>query len=436
MRTAHTVLSRAGLKPINYLIYFALTVVLALVLLILAAFLPQSAINQHVLDSEELIYRDVMNVRVADESTASTIDIGTDMLILRTSMATSSRYLGSVLSNPVYTYSDLTTWEGNAETVIRQAYELPHDGMFDYAKYWLGFRAFVRFALTFLNYAQLKRYLAFLFFTLLAAAMSSVAKHTDSKLAFLFGLSIILVRPHVMATSMQLTCCFLIAFVAMLCIPWLSRHPQYESLFFMEVGMVTMYMDFYTVPLVTLGLPLVYLCAMQASQGRRFSWKMLLKDSFVWFAGWGFMWIANLVLTTLLTSTNALESGITSFMGRTGITKRPHLMQYYSVSAAFDGIREAVFSDTTGGIIYLLISALVLLAVYLGLKRKRISLRVLYNGYPFLFLAIVPLLWFVLTKQPIAIHYSFQYRTIALTHWAAGTYIWYLLYAPKKQLPE
>ena len=44
----------------------------------------------------------------------------------------------------------------------------------------------------------------------------------------------------------------------MLLIPWLHRHGKWEGLFFMEVGMLTMYFDFYTVPLVTLGFPLLY----------------------------------------------------------------------------------------------------------------------------------------------------------------------------------
>ena len=37
--------------------------------------------------------------------------------------------------------------------------------------------------------------------------------------------------------------------------------------------------------------------------------------------------------------------------------------------------------------------------------------------------AVLPLLWFCCTAQPIAIHYWYQYRSIALTHWAVGTYV-------------
>ena len=46
------------------------------------------------------------------------------------------------------------------------------------------------------------------------------------------------------------------------------------------------------------------------------------------------------------------------------------------------------------------------------------------TGAVFLLLAAaLPFLWFCCTAQPIAIHYWYQYRSIALTHWAVGAYV-------------
>lgn len=419
----------------KYVFGFGLTVILAVALLGFSAFFPQSAIEHHIINSGDIMNHDLMELQIADRSTASTMDAGTDMLILRTSIATSDRYLGSILTNPVYTYSDLEgDWLGNAESVLRIAYNIPHDGSWSYARYWLGFRVLVRLALVFFDYAQLKRYLAAVFFLLMAAAMSSVSKHADAKLGFLFAVSIILMRPHIIATSMQFTCCFLIAFLAMLLIPWLKRHSKCEALFFMEVGMITMYFDFYTVPLITLGFPLVYLYALKVLDGGRLGVRLALKDTVAWFGGWGFMWIAKLVLTSLLTSVNALESGIQSFLSRIGAVKDVELEKYYSLSAAFDGIREAVFSDTTGKVVYLVGAALVLALICLLFRRAAVTGGNLREHGMLLVIACVPLVWFVITKQPIAIHYFFQYRTIALTHWAVGAYVWCILQKPKGTL--
>ena len=47
-------------------------------------------------------------------------------------------------------------------------------------------------------------------------------------------------------------------------------------------------------------------------------------------------------------------------------------------------------------------------------------------------LAAVPFVWFVITKQPVAIHGYFQYRNIALSYWAVGVFL-YFLFAKKEE---
>ena len=417
--------SRVGMK--GYLAAFCITVFLAVMLLAAAAFLPQTVIQNHIAQSVPLISRDIENHYIFDNSTASKMDVGTDIMMLRTSLSTNDRYLGSILTNPVYSYDDLSGWEEDDELIARLAYDIPADDVWYYARYWMGFRVVLRLALTLFTYAQIKRYLSFLFLSLFAAAVCSVSKHAGSRIGFLFALSIILVRPHVMATSMQLTCCFFIAFAAMLLIPWLHRHAVWEGLFFMELGMITMYFDFYTVPLVTMGFPLMYLCILKQQDAAQVPWKKLLRNMAAWLAGYGLMWIAKLTLTTLLTSVNALSQGFGSFFSRVGIEKDAELTAYYSVDAAFEGVRKAVFSDEAGMAVYLLCAGLILLAVMYRSVRKSAFPDRLRKAVPYAFFAAIPLVWFVITKQPVAIHYYFQYRTIALTHWAAGVFLYFLL---------
>lgn len=424
--------SHIGLK--EYIVFFCLTVIAALLLLIMAAFLPQSLIQQNVVESVDLVMYDLENNYIFDRSEGSKLDVFTDIMILRTSLTTNDRYLGSVLTNPVYTYHDLDEWEGSGKTLANLSYDKPADGAWFYTRYWMGFRVVVRLALLFFNYAQIKRYLSFLFLSLFVAAVCSVSKHTNSKVAFLFALSIVLIRPHVMATSMQLTCCFFIAFLAMLLIPWLHRNPKWEGLFFMEVGMITMYFDFYTVPLVTVGFPLMYLCLLKQEESERVSFRNLLRNLAVWFAGYGLMWIAKLTLTTLLTSENALEFGLSSLFSRVGIAKDTELSQYYALKPAFEGIRKTVFSDELGTVVYLLCAGVILALVLWRILRGHASHKILQKALPYLFFVAIPIVWFVITRQPVAIHYFFQYRTIALTHWGAGVFLYSLLFAKKPEL--
>ena len=423
--------SRIGLK--EYIAVFCLTVVLALGMLVFCAFLPQSVIQGHIVDSVDLAFQDLENDYLFDKSEASKLDVFTDIMILRMSLTTNDNYLGSVLTNPVYVFDDLEEWEGSAQTLANLSYGEAADNAWFYTRYWMGFRVVLRLALLFFTYAQIKRYLAFLFFSLFAATICSVSKHSNSKIAFLFALSIILIRPHVMATSMQLTCCFLIAFVAMLLVPWLKENPKWEGLFFMELGMLTMYFDFYTVPLVTMGFPLLYLCILKQEDGEVVCGKYLLRNVGIWFAGYGLMWVAKLVLTSALTSQNALADGFASFFSRIGVAKDLERVESYSLEKAVDGLQKAIFSDTMGAAIYLLCAGAILAVVLFKVIRGQICAGTFRNAMPYLIIAAMPLVWFVITKQPIALHYFFQYRTIALTHWAAGVFGYYLLWAKRAE---
>lgn len=415
----------------KYIVAFCLTVVLALSLLVMAAFLPQTPILMNVQESVDLIAQGFQNKYVFEETASSKLDVGTDIMILRGSLSTNRRYLGSVLTNPYYTYEGLDEWDGVSETVARLSYDIPADNVWYYSRYWMGFRVPVRLALEFFNYGQIKRYLAFLFFALYTAAICSVSKHTNSRLAFLFALSIALVRPYVMATSMQFTCCFLIAFAAMLLVPWLRRHEQWEGLFFMECGMITMYFDFYTVPMVAVGFPLLYLYILKRDQSVGASVKQILKNLGIWFAGYGFMWIAKLVLTSALTSDNALQAGFDSLFKRIGIEKTQGLEQYYTVKAAFAAVAEAVFAETTGMVVWLLGLGILLAVVGYKLLKGHATMERFHGSLPYLLLAAVPFVWFVITKQPVAIHGYFQYRNIALSYWAVGVFL-YFLFAKKE----
>ena len=81
--------------------------------------MPQYLIQQHVADSVDLVYFDLENNYLFDRSIGSKLDVFTDIMMLRTSLTTNDRYLGSVLTNPVYVYNDLEEWEGSAKTLGR-----------------------------------------------------------------------------------------------------------------------------------------------------------------------------------------------------------------------------------------------------------------------------------------------------------------------------
>ena len=200
--------------------------------------------------------------------------------------------------------------------------------------------------------------------------------------------------------------------------------------------MITMYFDFYTVPLVTFGYPLVYLLALQAVDHKAIPVRKVFQLLAMWFCGWLFMWIAKLVLTSLFTNVNGIEDGISAFFFRIGIKKSPKYLQYYSIPYAYSELCKTIFCDMEGAIIYLSGLLACLVTITCKAVRAKISWTSFWKYRHFLIIGIVPIVWFTATAQPIAIHAFFQYRSIAVIYWSFAAYIYLVFQENKSYFPD
>lgn len=407
---------------------FLLSVILAVVFLLLGACLPQMPIDESVRRSAAIMVEEGAYPVMADRSYASMLDRVTDALILMESKTTTISQWETIFTNPQFQYE---TGDSPVDDLYAYVNDPNPEPSKLYVQYWMGFRPVIRLLLCFLDYYQILRYTAFLFFVLLAAVICSVSNHTDVKTAFLFALSMILVRPHVVSVSLQFSCCFFIAFLAMLLVPKIHQNAKWESLFFLELGILTQYFDFYTTPILTFVLPMTYLYILQAQECFAPGLKQVGTNTLSWSAGYGLMWLAKLVLTSLLTGANGLSAGFASFAGRVGIEKTAGMEDYYSPMAAIRTVAVSLYSDQKGKIILFVAAAVFLLFLLARFSREKHSSKDLFSHRNLLILAALPIVWFVAAAQPTANHHWFQYRSIAATFWAGFAYLQFL-FAPKR----
>lgn len=406
-------------------IAFCLSVIVAMGALLIACFAPQGRINDHLLESCYGLYAEGQYPVIGDRKINSLLDNNTDTSMLRATAGMNRHYLGSVLTNPLYYYNQVEGEEADYPVKCLELYSMGEqpEGEFLYVRYWMGFRAILRWLLVFFDYYQIKRYAGALFFVLLSLVLCDLAKRVDTKTAFAFAVSIILVRPQVIVCSLQFLPCFLIGFLAMLAVPLLTDRPQWDGVFFLEVGILTMYFDFYTTPLVTVSFPLVYLMILRSRQGKAVTLGWMLRCVLIWLAGYALMWLAKLTLTSMLTNVDGLGDGLAAFFRRVGIEKSEGLEEYYSLSLAFENLRSVIFSDPEGKVVYLLGAGLTVLSIWVCALRRKLRLADFAENRLLLLAAALPMIWFCCTAQPIAIHYWYQYRSIAVTHWAVGAYV-------------
>jgi len=419
---------------LQHTIAFLLSVVLAVGLLLLGACLPQGPIDRNIQESAAQMLRDGDYPQMADKSYASILDYVTDSLILAESKATTISQWETIFTNPQYQYPQ------EDDSTIQDFYQYsidpnPEPSRF-YVQYWMGFRSIVRLLLCSLDYYQILRYTAVVFFVLFAAAMCSVARHAGTRSAFLFALSIIFVRPHVVAVSLQFSCCFFIAFAAMLAVPWLHRNQKWESLFFLELGILTQYFDFYTTPILTFALPMIYLYLLRQRNSISTTGKALGINALSWSAGYGLMWLAKLVLTTVFTNVNAIGQGFASFSGRIGIEKVSGMESMYNPIAALRSVFVSLYSDPAGKLVLFCGVFIALIVLMTQFIRGKHQPKELLHNWQLLVLAALPVIWFMAAAQPTANHHWFQYRGIAASFWAGFLYLQLLLQRAPDQLPK
>lgn len=403
----------------------------AIAFLAVGAALPQEPIDRHTAESAEIMRPEGDYPRIADGAESAMMDNYTDAIILSQSKAMSS--FRAAFVNPRYDMLE--------ETSVESLYTYTHSEDVQpgesYARYWMGFRTVVRFCLMLLNYYQLRRYLAFLFFGMLMACVCSLAQHISSKAAWLFGISIALVRPYVIAVSLQYTCCFLIAMAAMLLVPKLAESREKYPVYFLVLGGLTMFFDFYTTPVLTFAAPALYLYLIRSRGGNRLTGRELVSCLAAWAVGYLGMWFAKMILTSLFTDVDGISNAIVSMVYRVGIRKQEGMASYYRPLSAVRAIWYALYADKDGEVILALGLLGTIIAAIVYMRKAGVQRQDLKKHGMVLVIAALPVVWLVAATQPTSIHYWFQYRGIAASFWGAGLYV--LLTAEdaqKKSLPQ
>ena len=400
----------------KYPLFFFLTIAVSMLLLVLSAFLPQARIEDNVAFSSIQLSKEGCYPRIADWTSAAVLDNYTDASMLMATNVLTEEDLSYVLRNPMFAWGNK-----NPVECLKEYMDNPEsEPSFYYTRYWMGFRWILRLAMCYLDYWQVRRYLALLLLGMYTGLICLIGKHVDHKNAMAFAISIVFVRPQVICNSLQFSTCFLIAFGAMYLIPWLSKKEEYDGLFFMEVGMLTMFYDFYTTPLITFGLPMIFLYLIRLYNDRKMSIKALFGDAAAWICGYFFTWFTKLVLLSLFTSHNGLADGFGSLFGWLGVEGYKHAGGSYSPLIAFREIGYTLFCELEGLHIFYVLFAVFCMVMLWALLTRKLVLKRIFRNWPLIIVATLAPIWFVVTAEPIAKHFWFQYRIIAVSYWAAG----------------
>ena len=405
---------RTGTYRYIYITAFLLTSVICITALFAAALIPQGRIAGNIARSLPGFVNEGTYPRLKEGSSSATLDNFTDSLTMMEVLGMNDRNLGAVFSNPLYLQKT-----DPMESLVNYAAhpDLEPDGY--YVRYWMGFRVSLRLLFSFFNYSQIRRINLLLLAGLAALSMVSVAKHVNIPSALGLGICLLLMRPLIIARSFQYSTCFLIALSAMPLVPGICQRKLLSGLFFLLLGMLTQFFDFYSVPALTLCLPLLYLLAIQATSGQTARVGEAACAALSWLGGYVLFWLEKLLLASAFSPLDGLQNGFDEFL----YWMKPRSDSVGGcLGSVFRNVGRTVCPNPYAALVLgALVLALILYAFGL-IRRGRLDGKRVWNP-ALVFTTVIPFLWMCIAARPTAHHAFFQYRSLAAVFWGLCLFV-------------
>ena len=327
-----------------------------------------------------------------------------------------------------------------------------------YARYWHGYQVITQPLLRIMSYAQ-TRILNMLLLTLcLIATLIVIARFVSRTVAVAFTAVLLLAGCYIVPLSWQFVAVSYIALAGMVAAALLGRKlnwPRFDLELFFILGIVTVFFDFFTIPLITLGLPLLMILVMmwQDSARRaafaRDSRKEVLRATSAWLSGYALFWVAKWVVASVLLKQNVVQNAIQEIFLRGGTRIAPAgtlagsahrsnvapsgLLSVFTMR--FESVFKNLAALIPGRMIPLelaLRSALAVVLIALAfalwslLRSKRraagATLCSARQASSFLVVGAFPLVWYFVLANHSILNYWFTYRLLVVTLFALALF--------------
>ncbi|BBM17514.1 hypothetical protein G15_1159 [Enterococcus avium] len=305
------------------------------------------------------------------------------------------------------------------------------EGMFvnGYPRYWHGYQIFLRPLLIVFNYSVIRQIYGLILVLLIGINFYLYLKKLDVFIAFSFLLSLYFVRIYIFFLSMQFSNVF---FVMLLFNIFLLKNSKKNIsnkqyfLYFLTIGSLTNFFDLLTVPLVTLGIPLItliYLNLKKASISSEISvdyLKSILLNSFSWGIGYGLTWLSKWIFASLVLKKNILEDAFRTIIFRTEGDNNIPLNRINM----FENNMNTMFNNFY---VVLIACVIILTIIILIKKREHIMNRISLNSIYILLLIGYPYIWYTVLAGHSQVHYWFTYRLQIIAVFSLLSFLSYII---------
>ena len=283
------------------------------------------------------------------------------------------------------------------------------DTSINYARYWHGYLPILRTLLIFLDIAGIRKILLIIFIILFIWLIKLIKEKIGITASMIFAISLILEGYFYVSYSLESAPVFIVMMISSIIL--LKRIDKIKNLYLyiFIISCITNFVDYLTVPLITLAIPLLLYILYKQKNDKEIKCKdyikIIIKSSIIWFIGYATTWISKWIIYDIIYQEGLLKSAIMQVMYRSESYNK------YKIITIQEMVRELIF-DNIGYTV--MIFNIFIFGCFICKKKYKLKIKekseYFNESIPMLLISIMPLVWYRALANHTLMHYRFVYR--------------------------
>lgn len=391
----------------KYIIIFFSIIILGVSLLVVTAKIPKESIEKNIEESTPYLSKNSEINYIKRKHPFMWLHIYADEMLLNiTYNIDTNKPLESVLEAKYF--------DNGLASLKKQMEDKSQVANTEYIRYWHGSMIFIRPLLTIFNIHQIYIVNAIIIAMLTIALLVILFKKKQTLLAILFIIAFIMTGSIFVPFCLEYTWVYMImlftSIIAVLIEKNKNSNKNLKVLFFIT-GILTCFFDFLSAELITILVPLTLVLGIRYKEKRaenlKENLKFLIYSIILWGVGYFGMWIAKWVLASIVLNVNALDFVVDKALVRVnGVYEFEDIGEIYLEAIPKNIFALFPFNLIQDKLLLVYFFAIAVIA-FIVLKRNKKELK---NIIPFLLIAFIPYVRYLVLANHSYRHYFFTFR--------------------------
>lgn len=372
--------------------------------------IPVQNIDNNVRRSAEIIKAEGTYPILTDWAT-SRLDNYTDSWMM---LEAATPVIDSAAMDSLYVHRGAIEDYDPANIIVKHYVDgIAYDDVINYTRYWHGYHIFLKPLLIVLDYSGIRILNGIIQIALVLVTCLLIIRKGLKDYLIPYVLSYLMLMPLALAKSLQFSSCFYIFTLSCIIILLLNDEQLHNdmALVFMFTGIATAFFDFLTYPVATFGVTIVFLLARMKFGSVKDTLLNLVRLGFAWGCGYAGMWSLKWVLASIVTDENVIADGLGKILFWMS-TSSPSGDNVYSIPYCVRNNYFQFFTTPVSIIVLVYTVYMIYKCVATGKTASKQSYKTLI---PFILIALLPAVWYILTPGHSTLHSWFTNKAVVVS---------------------